>query len=204
METNKDKVSYLIGREIAGNLIDQSLDLNTEFLFKGIESRLSGEDSTLSQEESGKVMNEFQRKLGEKLDAERKAVAEKNKKAGEDFLAENSKKDGIESTDSGIQYRIIHAGTGQKPERSSTVETHYEGTLIDGEVFDSSVKRGQTAIFPVSGVIQGWQEILQLMPEGSKWEVFIPWNLAYGETGSPPQIGPYSALIFTIELISIK
>ena len=203
METDHEKVSYLIGRQIAGNLISQKLDLNKDFLFKGIEAGLNDEDMEIGQDEANKLIMEFQSKIQEKLQEEKKAFAEKNKQAGEDFLAENAKKDGIKITESGIQYRVITEGSGKVPAATDTVETHYEGTLIDGEVFDSSIQRGQPVSFPVRGVIQGWQEVLQLMSEGSKWEVFIPYHLAYGEAGSPPKIGPCSALIFQIELIKV-
>ena len=204
MKTNHDKVSYLIGRQVAGNIVDQGLELNTEFLIQGIETGIKGEKCLISDAEAGEIMHSFQKQMTEKLEAEQKEFTEKNKKEGEDFLSKNGKKDDVTVTESGLQYKVINTGSGETPERSSTVEVHYEGTLIDGEVFDSSIERGQTAVFPVSGVIQGWQEVLQLMPVGSKWQVFIPYNLAYGEAGSPPKIGPCSALVFTIDLIDIK
>jgi FKBP-type peptidyl-prolyl cis-trans isomerase FklB len=127
-----------------------------------------------------------------------------NKKKGEDFLAENAKKPGVKTTDSGLQYLVLKEGTGKKPELNDTVVCHYHGTLIDGTVFDSSVDRGQPASFPVSGVIHGWTEVLQLMKEGSKYRVFIPSQLAYGAHGAPPKIGPNEALIFEIELLEVK
>jgi FKBP-type peptidyl-prolyl cis-trans isomerase FklB len=133
-----------------------------------------------------------------------KAQGEKNKKEGEAFLAENKKKEGVKTLPSGLQYKVIKEGTGKSPKATDKVSTHYRGTLIDGTEFDSSYKRGQPATFPVNGVIPGWTEALQLMKVGSKWQLFIPSKLAYGERGAPPVIGPYSVLIFTVELLAIK
>ncbi len=134
----------------------------------------------------------------------RKKIGEKNKKEGEDFLAENKKKEGVQTLPSGLQYKVIKAGTGKKPQLTDTVTTQYRGTLIDGTEFDSSYRRGKPATFPVNGVIRGWTEALQLMEEGAKWELFVPPDLAYGERGAGQQIGPNATLIFEIELISIQ
>ena len=127
-----------------------------------------------------------------------------NKKKGEEFLAENKKKPGVKTTESGLQYLVLKEGTGKKPELDDNVLCHYHGTLIDGTVFDSSVDRGEPASFPVNRVIPGWTEVLQLMKEGSKWRVFIPSKLAYGQRGAPPKIGPNETLIFEIELLQVK
>ena len=174
MKTNQEKVSYLIGRQIAGNLLTQKLDLISEFLFKGIEGGLNDEEMLLEPEEAKSIFEAFQNEMDAKLNEETKVFAEMNQKAGEEFLAENAKKDGVIAIDSGIQYKVLTEGSGEIPKGTDTVETHYEGSLIDGEVFDSSIQRGESISFPVGGVIQGWQEVLQLMPVGSKWEVFIP------------------------------
>ena len=131
-------------------------------------------------------------------------IADKNYKAGQDFLAENKKKDGVKTTKSGLQYKVVKSGEGKTPKASDKVVAHYEGRLISGKVFDSSIKRGSPATFPVNGVIKGWQEALQLMKEGDKWQVFIPSELAYGEKGVGRNIGPNEALIFDIELIKVN
>jgi FKBP-type peptidyl-prolyl cis-trans isomerase FklB len=149
-------------------------------------------------------MAAFQKEMMAKQQELAKKLGEKNKKEGEAFLSENRKKEGIKALPSGLQYKVVKAGTGKKPKSTDTVTTHYRGTLIDGTEFDSSYRRGQPASFPVSGVIAGWTEALQLMEEGAKWQLFIPPNLAYGERGAGSQIGPNATLIFEIELISIQ
>jgi FKBP-type peptidyl-prolyl cis-trans isomerase FklB len=149
-------------------------------------------------------MAAFQKEMMAKQQELAKRLGEKNKKEGEAFLSENRKKEGIKALPSGLQYKVVKAGTGKKPKSTDTVTTHYRGTLIDGTEFDSSYRRGQPASFPVSGVIPGWTEALQLMEEGAKWQLFIPPNLAYGERGAGSQIGPNATLIFEIELISIQ
>ena len=147
---------------------------------------------------------ELQKELMEKQAERNKQLAEKNKTEGEAFLAQNSKKEGVKTLPSGLQYKVIKEGTGKTPKADDTVVTNYRGTSIDGTEFDSSYKRGQPATFPVKGVIAGWTEALQLMKEGSKWELFIPSNLAYGERGAGNFIGPNAALVFEIELITVK
>ena len=146
----------------------------------------------------------YQKELETQYEAKAKAEGEKNLKAGEAFLAENGKKEGVVTLPSGLQYKVIAAGAGKKPTAKDTVSVHYRGTLIDGKEFDSSIGRGEPATFPVSGVIPGWTEALQLMQEGAKWQVFVPAKLAYGERGAGPMIGPNSTLIFDVELIKIK
>jgi FKBP-type peptidyl-prolyl cis-trans isomerase FklB len=150
------------------------------------------------------VMQDFQKKMMAKQMAAREEGLGKNKAEGEKFLADNKKKEGIKTTASGLQYKVITAGTGKTPKATDTVKTHYRGTLINGTEFDSSYKRGEPAEFPVNGVIKGWTEALQLMKEGAKWQLFIPSELAYGERGAGRDIGPNSTLIFDIELISVK
>lgn len=197
LTTEVDSVSYSIGLNIAENLSNQGLDgLNIDALAKGMDDFFSQNDLAISKEQGEQfIQNYMQRKAME--------AANKNKKEGEDFLAKNGQKDGIVTLPSGMQYEIIEAGQGAIPKATDKVRTHYHGTLIDGTVFDSSIERGQTATFGVTQVIQGWQEALQLMPVGSKWRLYIPYHLAYGERGAGGQIGPFATLIFDIELIEI-
>ena len=203
MDENMDKVSYLIGRQIAGNLLQQGINVEVKKFFEGIEDGLNNKPLPFSNEEASKLLQDFERGMQDKLQAQQKEFAEKNLQEGLEFLDSNKNEDGIQITESGIQYRILTEGSGDKPKATDTVETHYEGKLITGEVFDSSIQRGESVSFPVGGVIKGWQEVLQLMKTGSKWQVYIPAHLAYGEQGSPPKIGPNSVLEFEIELINI-
>jgi len=200
LRNQKDKISYVIGMDIGNNLKRQSLDIDPKILAKGIQDVLSGAKSLLTQQEIRETLAAFQK---ERV-AKQEQVAMKNKKEGESFLAENKKKADVKTLPSGLQYKVIKAGTGKKPKTNDTVTTHYRGTLIDGTEFDSSYRRGQPASFPVSGVIRGWTEALQFMEEGAKWQLFVPSNLAYGERGMGGVIGPNATLIFEIELISIQ
>lgn len=204
LKTQKDKVSYSFGLDIGDNFKKQSIDLDPDLLARGIKDALSGKKPLLSEEEIRAVMASFQEEMKAKAIAHTKELGEKNRKEGEAFLAKNKKKAGIVTLPSGLQYKIIKAGTGKKPKATDTVTTNYRGTLIDGTEFDSSYKRGQPATFPVNGVISGWTEALQLMPVGSKWQLFIPSDLAYGPRGAGHVIEPNSALIFEVELISIQ
>jgi FKBP-type peptidyl-prolyl cis-trans isomerase FklB len=200
LKSQKDKMSYVIGRDIGNNLKRQSIDIDPNILARGIKDVLSGGKSLLSEQEIRETIAAFQKEMT----AKQEDVANKNKKDGEAFLAENKKKEGVKTLPSGLQYKVIKAGAGKKPKLNETVTAHYRGTLINGTEFDSSHRRGQPASFPVSGVIPGWTEALQLMEEGAKWQIFIPSNLAYGERGSGQEIGPNATLIFEIELISIQ
>jgi FKBP-type peptidyl-prolyl cis-trans isomerase FklB len=193
LKNQKEKVSYIIGMDIGGNLRKQSIDVDPNSLARGIQDALSGANPLLSREEIQETMVAFQ-----------KEMAEKQKQRGEAFLSENKKKEGVKVLPSGLQYKVIKAGTGKKPKVNDTVTVHYRGTLTDGTEFDSSSRRGQPATFPVSGVIRGWTEALQLMEEGAKWQLFVPSNLAYGERGAGGLIGPNATLIFEVELISIQ
>ena len=193
LKSQKDKVSYIIGMDIGTNLKKQSIDIDSNILAKGVKDALSGGKPLLTEQEIQETMIAFQ-----------KEVMEKQKKRGEAFLAENKNKEGVKTLPSGLQYKVIKAGTGKTPKLNNTVTTHYRGTLIDGTEFDSSYKRGQPVSFPVSGVIPGWAEALQLMQEGAKWQLFIPPNLGYGERGAGGVIGPNATLIFEMELISIQ
>lgn len=200
----KDKVSYSIGVEIGKNLKKQSVDVNSEFLVKGVKDAYSGEKFLMTDQEMAEALMAFQKEMMAKQQELAKKVGEKNQKEGEAFLAENKTKEGVTVLPSGLQYKVTKAGTGKKPKATDTVTVHYRGTLIDGTEFDSSYRRGQPVSFPVNGVIPGWTEALQLMEEGAKWQIFIPSKLAYGERGAGPQIGPNATLIFEIELISIQ
>ncbi len=200
LKNQKDKVSYIIGMDIGNNLKKQLVDVDLNILAKGLKDALTGAKSLLTEKEIQETMTAFQKEMM----AKKEEVAKQNKKDGEAFLAENKKKEGVKTLPSGLQYKVIKTGTGKKPKSTDTVTVHYRGTLINGTEFDSSYKRGQTVSFPVSGVIPGWTEALQLMEEGAKWQLFIPSNLAYGEKGAGNVIGPNATLIFEIELVSIQ
>lgn len=204
LKDQKEKISYIIGMDIGTNFKKQSIEIDPDILARGIKDGLSGAKPLLSEAEAREIMTAFEKEMRAKKEAEQKTVGERNKKAGEAFLAENKKKQGVITLPSGLQYKVIKAGSGKKPVATDTVTTHYKGTLIDGTEFDSSYKRGKPATFPVNGVIPGWTEVLQIMEEGAKWLVFIPPNLAYAERGAGQSIGPNSTLIFEIELISIQ
>lgn len=197
MKTELDTVSYSLGVNIAKNIQSQGVDeLNTSMIAKAMDDVLAKNELAISEEDAGKVLNDFFTKA-------QQAKTERDKKAGNDFLEANKSKDGVVVLPSGLQYKILKEGTGVKPTLTDKVTTHYHGTTIDGKVFDSSVERGQPASFPVNGVIKGWTEALQLMPVGSKWKLFIPSDLAYGARGAGADIPPHSALVFEVELLSI-
>lgn len=202
--SEKDKVSYSIGLDIGSSFKNQSIDIDTDALAAGIKDAISGSKPLLTENEVKEVMTAFQKGMAAKQYEKMKSLAEKNSKEGETFLAENKKKEGVKTTASGLQYKVITAGNGPMPKDTDTVSVNYSGTLIDGTEFDSSYKRGEAVSFPVNGVIKGWTEALQLMKVGSKWQLFIPSNIAYGERGAGGQIGPNATLIFDVELLSIK
>lgn len=195
---NKDtKVSYSLGLSVANNLLTAKVHgLEIETFTEALEAALTGAETKLSTEDANKILQEY---FGEIQQAE----AEKCSKEGATFLAENAKKEGVVTLPSGLQYKILTEGNGAKPTAEQQVKCHYHGTLIDGTVFDSSVNRGEPATFPVNGVIPGWVEALQLMPIGSKWELYVPSNLAYGERGAGDQIPPHTTLVFQVELLEI-
>jgi FKBP-type peptidyl-prolyl cis-trans isomerase len=203
LKTEKDKVSYAIGKQVATNIMRQSLDVDPDVLMKGLKDELAGK-SLMTDAEAHTTMTQLFAELRAKQEEKMKEAGEANKKEGAAFLAANKSKEGVVTTSSGLQYKVIKQGTGPKPTSSDTVVCNYRGTLIDGKEFDSSYKRGQPATFPVSGVIKGWTEALQLMPVGSKYELYIPSELAYGERGAGPDIGPNTTLIFEVELLSIQ
>lgn len=204
LKTKKDRVSYSIGMDVGRSLKQQELDIDPDILNKGIQDVLSGKTPLMSEEEFRAAMTELKKDLMTKQMEQRAEAGVKNRKESEAFLSENSKKDGVVTLPSGLQYTVIEEGNGEIPKLTDTVTVHYHGTLIDGTEFDSSYERGQPATFPVSGVIAGWTEALQLMKAGSKWKLFIPSKLAYGERGAGRTIGPNSALIFDVDLISVK
>ncbi|MHC2993542.1 membrane protein [Pontibacter sp. HJ8] len=197
--TLQEKISYIIGRDMATNLKKQGIEIEAESFTKGLKEVLAGQPSSLSQEEVQQAMMQLQHEMTQKQGAQ----GSENQKEGEAFLAQNKNKDGVQTLPSGLQYQVLKEGTGKSPSASDKVTTHYHGTLIDGTVFDSSYERGQPATFPVNGVIAGWTEALQLMKEGAKWRLFIHSDLAYGSQGAGDAIGPNTALIFDVELISV-
>ncbi|MEN9612700.1 MAG: hypothetical protein RLZZ628_3514 [Bacteroidota bacterium] len=194
--TKQDSISYSLGVLFAQNFKSQSVELDAAVMAKGFDAALKGKEA-IRVEMANQIFSQYMQALGSK--GSEKAIAE-----GQKFLDENKKRPNIITTKSGLQYEIINAGFGPKPLASDKVTTHYHGTLLDGKVFDSSVQRGEPIEFPVNGVIQGWQEALQLMPKGSKWRLYVPYNLAYGERGAGGSIGPYSTLIFEVELLKIN
>lgn len=204
LATQKDKVSYAIGMNIGTNLHRQSVDVDPKILQQGIEDALAGGKTLLSEDEARATLTELQNDVRKKQQEKMQQAGEANKKEGDAFLATNKGKEGVFTLASGLQYKVLTSGAGPKPTASDSVVCNYRGTLIDGKEFDSSYKRGQPATFPVGGVIKGWTEALQLMPVGSKWQLFVPSELAYAERGSGPDIGPNATLIFEVELLSIQ
>ncbi len=193
-----EKLSYSLGLNIAKNLQSQGVEeLDSTVLAEAVGDVFSGAELKIGVEDSAIFLNDYFGKLAAKKH-------EGTIKEGKDFLEANGKRDGVVTLPSGLQYEIMKEGTGDKPTLTSTVTTHYHGTKIDGSIFDSSVQRGQPASFPVNGVIAGWTEALQLMPVGSKWKLFVPSNLAYGDRGAGAQIGPHTTLIFEVELLEIN
>lgn len=204
LKDQKDKQSYVIGVDIGRALQRQGLQFDPEILSKGLKDGVSGGKLLMTDQEIQETMMALQKEMRAKQEEANKNAGEKNKKDGEAFLAENKKKDGVKTTPSGLQYKVIKAGTGKKPKATDTVLVHYRGTLIDGTEFDSSARRGQPLSIKVNQVIPGWTEAMQLMEEGAKWELYIPSNLAYAERGAGQQIGPNATLIFEVELISVQ
>lgn len=204
-ETVLQKVSYGIGLNIAKNLSQQGVEFDQTAFQDGLKDGFSGADAKVSPEALQQAMQEFQKQQMEKQMADRKAAEDKNKAESAKFLEENGQKDGVVTTESGLQYKVItKSDSDKKPAANDTVVVHYRGTLINGEEFDSSYSRNQPATFNASAVIPGWTEALQLMSVGDKFELYIPSELAYGAGGAGPKIGPHSALIFEVELLEIK
>ena len=204
LKTQVDSISYSIGLDIGKNLKNQSLEVNPGALADGVKHVIEGTTPLLTDEQAQATLVLLQEQMKTKQQEKMKAAGEKGRLEGEAFLAENKKEKGIVTLPSGLQYKVVTMGTGPKPKAEQTVQVHYAGKLIDGTEFDSSYKRGQPAVFPVNGVIAGWTEALQLMPVGSKWQLFIPSDLAYGEAGAGHVIPPNATLIFDVELLSIQ
>jgi len=202
LKTETEKVSYIIGTQIARNFKAQNVEVDLDKLMMGLKDALNGDKLVMSQDEMTKVYTAWQQKMRAKIAAKKKKEAAENLAAGTAFLEANKAKEGVKVLPSGLQYKVIREGTGNTPTADDKVKTHYRGTLIDGTEFDSSYSRNKPAEFPVKGVIKGWTEALQHMKEGAKWELYIPANLAYGERGRP-NIPPNSTLIFEIELLEI-
>lgn len=203
LESQQDKVSYSIGVDIGGTLKRQGIEIDPAKLIIGLKDAYTGGKIALTDEEIKTTMETFQKELIAKAAAKRDEDGRKNKEAGEKFLADNKKKEGVKTTESGLQYKVSTEGKGAKPKESDTVKVHYRGTTIDGKEFDSSYKRNEPAEFPLAGVIKGWTEGLQLINVGSKAQFVIPAALAYGDQ-APPEIGPGQTLVFDVELLEIK
>jgi FKBP-type peptidyl-prolyl cis-trans isomerase FklB len=199
LKDQKDKVSYSIGMNIGFNLSKQKVDVNPDIIVAGIKDAIAGKPQ-LTTDQVKEVMAQFEKDMEQK----QKEAGEKNKTEGAKFLEDNKKKPGVKTTASGLQYKVEKEGTGAQPKPTDMVTVNYRGTLINGTEFDSSIKRGQPATFPVNGVIKGWTEALQLMKVGSKYQVVVPSNLAYGERAVSPEIGPNATLIFEVELLDAK
>jgi FKBP-type peptidyl-prolyl cis-trans isomerase FklB len=202
LETETDKVSYIIGTQFAASIRKANIEVTVDSLLQGLKDALEGNPPKLTKDEMNKVYGAWQQKMRQKQAAEQAKAGAENLVKGNAFLEANKAKEGVKVTESGLQYKIIKEGTGKTPTTSDKVKTHYRGRLIDGKEFDSSYKRGKPAEFPVTGVIKGWTEALQLMKEGAKWELYIPANLAYGAQARPG-LPANSTLIFEIELLEV-
>jgi FKBP-type peptidyl-prolyl cis-trans isomerase len=204
LKTDLDKVNYAVGVEIGKNIVRNGLEFEKPIFMKGIEDGMADKEFLLDEKERQDVKRAHAKAQRELREQKRKEEGEKNKKDGEKFLTENKTKEGVVTLESGLQYIVLKEGSGEKPAAEDTVSVHYVGTLMDGTEFDSSVKRGKPSTFKVNRVVKGWTEALQLMPVGSKWKLFIPSELGYGERGSHGKIGPNAVLIFEVELLEIK
>ena len=199
-----DKNSYALGMSITHNMLQSGVrEISFDDFTAGLKAALTGAETAITYEEAGTLLDEFFGKIQEEQAARQAEIGEFMKKDGETFLAANAKKEGVTVLPSGLQYKVLKSGEGRKPGRTDKVRCHYEGTFPNGQKFDSSYDRNEPAVFGVNQVIAGWTEALQLMSEGSAWELYIPYNLAYGEAGAPGAIPPYSALVFKVELIDV-
>jgi len=204
LKTQKDKLSYALGMNLGTNLHKETVDVDPAIVLRGLKDALASGKTLLTEDEARAALTQLQTEVRSKQQEKMKVAGEMNKKEGVEFLAANKSKEGVVILPSGLQYKILTEGTGPKPAASDTVVCNYRGTLISGTEFDSSYKRGQPASFPVNGVIKGWTEALLLMPVGSKWQLFVPSELGYGDRGAGADIGPGATLIFEVELLSIQ
>lgn len=203
-KTQKEKVSYGIGVDMSRNFKQQGLDLDADNVMKGFRDESSGGKLLMTEEDIRATLSAYQNELLQKRAQAMREAAAENKKIGEAFLEENKTKEGVVTLPSGLQYKILKAGDGKKPTEADSVECNYRGNLINGTEFDSSYRTGKPATFKVTGLIAGWTEALKLMPVGSKWQLFIPPQLAYGEQGAGRVVGPNATLIFELELLAVK
>lgn len=199
-----EKVSYFYGTRMAGEFAQNEVAINVDSFAQGLKDALEKKPLKFTEEEFEAFMTQFSQIMMAKQEKEASEKGAKNAVEGEKFLSENGKREGVKTTASGLQFEVVKQGDGPKPKAEDTVSVHYQGTLIDGKVFDSSIQRGEPATFPVGGVIPGWVEALQLMSVGSKYKLFIPAKLAYGERGAGPDIGPNATLVFEVELLKIE
>jgi FKBP-type peptidyl-prolyl cis-trans isomerase FklB len=204
LKTQKDKLSYALGMNLGSNLHKETVDVDPTIVLRGLKDALVAGKTLLTEDEARAALTQLQTEVRSKQQEKMKVAGEMNKKEGVEFLAANKSKEGVVILPSGLQYKILTVGMGPKPTPSDSVVCNYRGTLISGAEFDSSYKRGQPATFPVNGVIKGWTEALQLMPVGSKWQLFVPSELGYGDRGAGANIGPGATLIFEVELLSIQ
>jgi FKBP-type peptidyl-prolyl cis-trans isomerase FklB len=205
IKTAQDSISYAIGFATGQNMRKNTIDIKPDIFSAAVKDGLKSDTSKLfTQAEIEKILTDFQQQMMAKMDEKNKAEGEKYKREGDAFLTENGKKEGVITLPSGLQYKVLTSGTGKTPTAADKVTTHYRGTLINGTEFDNSYKRGEPATFPVTGVIKGWTEALQLMKEGDKWQLFIPGELAYGQRGAGQNIPPNATLIFEVELIKVE
>jgi FKBP-type peptidyl-prolyl cis-trans isomerase FklB len=203
LKTQQQKASYALGMNIGTGLHKQGVTMDPALVAKGLRDAMTGAKTLMTEEEARAVLTQLQSEVRGKMEAKAHEAGAGNRKEGEAFLAANKSKEGVVTLPSGLQYKILKEGTGPKPAATDTVSCNYKGTLLSGKEFDSSYKRGEATSFPVNGVIKGWTEALQLMPVGSKWQLFIPADLAYGDRGAGGDIGPGETLIFEVELVSI-
>lgn len=204
LRSDRQKMSYALGTEAGRNVRRLGLDLDIDAVAQGMKDALSGAKPLMSEDEIEEMRRRYRAEMRKNRDEARQRAAQENAERGAAFLAENKAKPGVVTLPSGLQYRILVAGNGRKPTDQDTVECHYRGTLIDGKEFDSSYRRGAPATFALARVIPGWREALQLMPVGSKWQLVIPPQLAYGARGAGREIGPHATLVFEVELLAIK
>jgi len=204
LTSTDDTVSYIIGYQMGGDFKRQGVPANAQVVAKGIADGLSGTKSPLPDEQMRATMMAFQRRMVDERRHRDSLAGVENLATGEKFLSENKSKEGVKTSTSGLQWKVLEPGSGAKPKVTSTVTVHYRGSTLDGQEFDSSYQRGEPASFALNRVIPGWTEAIQLMATGSKYQFWIPSNLAYGPSGSPPRIGPNSVLVFEVELLSFK